>query len=170
MPTKEPNFFIWTEDQAKKGSIEIASALTYLNSADLSGVEVLRLFADGSGGQNKNSQVVHMSIFWLKSHLLANVAKIVLIFPVRGHSFLPADRVFGRVEKDLRKKSFILNPETYREVFAKYGKVHNLAEHWNLYDFKQLETYYKKVETIRDAKRMILERRSSLTESRNPNK
>ncbi|GBP29811.1 UBX domain-containing protein 4 [Eumeta japonica] len=141
MPTKEPNFFIWTEDQAKKGSTEIAAALlTYLNSADLSGVEVLRLFADGCGGQNKNSHVVHMLIFWLKNHAPANVAKIVLTFLCEATAFC-----------------------------RQTGKVHNLAEHWNLYDFKQLETYYKKVENIRDAKRIIIERRSNLTESQNPN-
>lgn len=168
IPTKEPHFFIWTENQAKKGSTEIASALlTYLNSADLLGVEVLRLFADGCGGQNKNSHVVHMLMFWLKNYAPANVAKIVLTFPVRGHSFLPADRVFGRVEKDLRKKPFILNPETYQEIYTKHGKVHKLAEDWNLYDFKQLESYYKKVDNIRDAKLIIIERKASLKDSRN---
>lgn len=108
-----------------------------------------------------------MLIFWLHNYAPTNVTKIVLTFPVRGHSFLPADRVFGRVEKDLRKKPFILNPKTYQDVYEKHGKVHNLAEDWHLYDVKQLESYYKKVENIRDAKRIILERKSTLTEAQN---
>lgn len=168
METKNPHFFTWTEDQARKGSSEVASALlTFLISADLSGVEVVRLFADGCGGQNKNSHVVHMLIFWLHNHAPANVMKIVLTFPVRGHSFLPADRVFGRVEKDLRKKPFILNPKTYREVYAKHGKVLNLGEDWHLYDIKMLENYYKKVEQIRDAKRIIIDRISTIQVAQN---
>lgn len=169
MHTKEPHLFTWTENQAKKGATEIASALlTYLMFTDFSEVEVLRLFSDGCGGQNKNSHVFHTLIFWLKNYAPQNVTKIVLTFPVRGHSLLPADRVFGRVEKDLRKKPFILDPKTYHEVYAKHGKVHILAENWNLYNVKKLEDYYKKVESIRDAKRIIIERKSTIIQTETP--
>ncbi|CAG4949836.1 unnamed protein product [Parnassius apollo] len=69
---------------------------------------------------------------------------------------------------DLRKKPFILDPKTYHEVYAKHGKVHILAENWNLYNVKKLEDYYKKVESIRDAKRIIIERKSTIIQTETP--
>lgn len=33
-----------------------------------------------------------------------NIREIQLFFPIKGHSFLPADQVFGQVEKYLRKE------------------------------------------------------------------
>ncbi|KAG8175978.1 hypothetical protein JTE90_009657 [Oedothorax gibbosus] len=48
--TTKPVFFIWTEDQAGRGSTEVASALfSHLQSYDFSGKQHLRLFCDGCG-------------------------------------------------------------------------------------------------------------------------
>lgn len=158
--TQHPYFYVWTENMAKRGSTEISSALlSHLDYLDLNEIEVLRLFADGCGGQNKNSHVIHTLIFWLKNHAPSNLDKIIVTFPVRGHSYLPADRVFGRVEKDLRKKPLLLRPQEYHEIYAKHGKVKVLSEDWNLFDIKGLETHYKKLECIRDAKRVIIKKR-----------
>lgn len=46
-----------------------------------------------------------------------------MYFPVRGHSFLLADRVFGRAEKVLRKKAVITNNEEYYECYQAIGTV-----------------------------------------------
>lgn len=50
-----------------------------------------------------------------------HVNSIELVFPVPGHSFLPADRVFGNIEKTLKKKEVITNPSEYVEVFDNFG-------------------------------------------------
>ena len=63
---------------------------------------------------------------------------------------------------------FILDSKKYHEVYAKHGKVHILAENWNLYNVKNLEDYYKKVESIRDAKRIIIERKSTIIQTETP--
>lgn len=42
---------------------------------------------------------------------------IQITFPVRGHSFLPADRVFGQVEKLLRKQPTIIHKTDYIDVY-----------------------------------------------------
>ena len=42
-------------------------------------------------------------------------------FPIRGHSFLPADRVFGRIEQDLRRKDTILLLSDYHAVLRSHG-------------------------------------------------
>ncbi|KAG8244508.1 hypothetical protein J6590_022442 [Homalodisca vitripennis] len=44
-----------------------------------------------------------------------------------GHSFLPPDRVFGLIEKDLKKKDTILQPKEYEEVLGKHGTIHHVG-------------------------------------------
>ncbi|KAK9675107.1 hypothetical protein QE152_g40632, partial [Popillia japonica] len=64
--------------------------------------------------------------------------QITLTFPVRGHSFLPTDRVFGRIEKKLRKIGVILNAEEYIEIYKEVGTVKKLGIDWTIKDFKAL--------------------------------
>ena len=42
-------------------------------------------------------------------------------FPVRGHSFLPADRIFGRVEREIKTVDTISLPEEYHDILRKHG-------------------------------------------------
>ncbi|GFN82204.1 4-diphosphocytidyl-2-c-methyl-d-erythritol kinase [Plakobranchus ocellatus] len=62
--------------------------------------------------------------------------RISHIFPVRGHSFLPADRVFGRIEQDIRRTPTILLPEDYYDILRRHGNLHCYLEDWQSYDFK----------------------------------
>ena len=57
-------------------------------------------------------------------------------FPIRGHSFLPADRVFARVEQEIRKKETIFLPAEYIEILEKHGVVHEYGKDWQCFDFK----------------------------------
>lgn len=83
------------------GSNEIGSALlNYLRASNLNGIRKIHLFADGCGCQNKNSHIMHLLMYWLHNESPDNIEEIEITFPVRGHSYLPADRVFGRVEKE----------------------------------------------------------------------
>lgn len=107
---------------------------------DLAGIlSKIRLFCDGCGGQNKNSHIIHALLFWLVNKSPENVKEIQLTFPVRGNSFLPADRVFGRIEKDI-------------------GEIKKLGQDWITKDIKSLEECYKKVEGLRDVKRVVLKK------------
>ncbi|GBP69541.1 hypothetical protein EVAR_61326_1 [Eumeta japonica] len=54
------------------------------------------------------------------------------------------------------ERTNILKPEEYREIYAEHDKVKVLSEDWNLFGIKGLETHYKKLECIRDAKRVII--------------
>ena len=58
------------------------------------------------------------------------------VFPVRSHSFLPADRVFGRIEQDLKKVDTILLPEDYYVVLRRHGSSHAYGEDWVSIDHK----------------------------------
>lgn len=73
--------------------------------------------ADGCGGQNKNSFLIGMASKWL-SEAPSTLKTIEIIFPVTGHSFLPADRVFAMTEKQIRKLESIVEPREYEEIIA----------------------------------------------------
>lgn len=73
------------------------------------------MVADGYAGQNKNSTMICMVLWWLQNEAPAQVSKVTLVFPVTGHSFLPPDGVFGRIENDIRRHEEILNPDAYKK-------------------------------------------------------
>lgn len=112
----KPFFMHWTEDVAKRGSIEIASCLfrfcqqlkeTHKN------IDHLIIWSDSCAGQNKNFNVV--SLYQLL--ILNGTFKVIdHKFPEVGHSYLDSDRNFGRIEKKLRKVENIYVPEEYREL------------------------------------------------------
>ena len=132
------NLYWWTENQNRKDSSMIASALLHcLKSAvgpEPETLEHLRLFSDGCYGQNKNISVISM-LFSLRKSLLCNT-RIEYFFPVRGHSFLPADRVFGRLEQSIRKQDPILHPSEYVDIMSKHGKTYEYGKDFISYDFK----------------------------------
>lgn len=160
---KSPTFYIWTEDQAGRGAEEIGSALFHhLNSLTLTDIHTLRLFCDGCGGQNRNSYIIHTLYYWLKFKAPTAVTEIIITYPVRGHSFLPADRVFGRVEKDLRKHPVLILKSDYETIYKSHGVVRSLdsgeENSWKIYNIKALEEKLKKMNGISDMKVISLKK------------
>ena len=64
--------------------------------------------------------------------------KVVHYFPIRGHSYLPHDRVFGRIEENLRKFDCIVSPSHYHELFGTYSAVKIWGLDWLTYDLKKV--------------------------------
>ncbi|KAL4706794.1 hypothetical protein ACJJTC_018175 [Scirpophaga incertulas] len=92
-PLTPRNVFAYycTENEYNKDSNLISSALYHrLNVTDKSGISHIRLVADGCGGQNKNCIVLGTCCKWLLEN--NTIKSIELVFPVTGHSFMPADR------------------------------------------------------------------------------
>lgn len=125
------NVFIYEYDESehKKGSNEVSSAVyDCLNSLPIPNtVNVLRVMSDGCGGQNKNTTMMGMLSYWIYNNAPANIQQIEYIFPVVGHSFLPSDRVFARIEKAVKDKNIIVNPNEYSDIFKQFGTVRPLA-------------------------------------------
>lgn len=94
--TRNPFFYTWTENLAGRGSSEVSSALLdfLFKIVDNTGKKELRLFCDGCGGQNKNNIVLHSLMYLLSHNSKSTINKITIHFPVRGHSFLPAEIEF----------------------------------------------------------------------------
>lgn len=131
------SIFMWTENEAKKWSNEIASAVfAELMFHDLAGYRKIWLVANGCPGQNKNANVLCMIAKWLSSHSPPNISKVEVIYPVTGHSFLPADRVFGTIERQLKKLTTIISKEEYHKVFQKSGTIKLIGKNWKPYDWK----------------------------------
>lgn len=91
-------------------------------------------------------------------HFLRNKPQLEIIFitPVRGHSYLPADRIFGRVEQLLRKKQTILTKNEYYEIYKQVGTVHILGKDWAILDTKSLSQVYKDLPMISEMKNIHL--------------
>lgn len=65
--------------------------------------------------------------YWLIEYAPSEVQEIEVILPMVGHSFLPSDRVFGRIEREIQKKNTIIDPEEYTDLFAHQGMTVSLA-------------------------------------------
>ena len=139
---KDVDLFVWLEFQNRKDSNMVASALHhYLGNVvrdELAHYRVLRLFSDSCYGQNKNINVLSM-LFALRKQTIPHLT-MNYYFPVRGHSFLPADRVFGRIERDIKRQDTILLPADYVDILQKHGNVHVYGSDWACLDFKSAVT------------------------------
>ena len=128
--------YTWDETQSGRDSNHVASALLhFLINLDIpAGVNKIRLFSDACASQNRNSTIICIC------HYFCTVVKpnfvIEHYFPVRGHSFLPPDRVFGRMEKVFRKIEVFLIPADYHKIYEDFGVVRLLGRNWNLFDYK----------------------------------
>ncbi|KAJ8898058.1 hypothetical protein PR048_003418 [Dryococelus australis] len=112
------------EDQAGKGAPEVSSALIqHVQQMHLSeNVKTTRLFCDSCGAQNKNNFVLHSLMYYLMK-TTSKVNEMQITFPGRGYSFLPAGRIFGRVEELLRKRSTVIDKEEYIDIYNPVGDV-----------------------------------------------
>lgn len=128
--------YTWTEHEAGKGSNEIASALAdffrhFVNENPH--IATIRLFSDSCAAQNKNYSL--LVVFAGLAREL-NVT-FELNYPVAGHSFLPADRLFGRLEKTLRRYDTLLTPQEYYPLFETVANVRILNRDWFTYCFQE---------------------------------
>lgn len=138
-PQNKSNTFsyIWYENEYPKGCNQIASALHHrLCNSNLDGVSSVRLFSDGCGGQNKNKGMLGMLSYWLLFEAPNNVEKVEMWYPIVGHSFIPPDRVFGKLERDFKRMTVIEGPEEYVKVINDYATVLRLGETCPVNDWK----------------------------------
>jgi hypothetical protein len=129
--------YIWLENEFKKGSNQIASAVYHrLKSTDLTGIRIVKLVSDGCGGQNKNSMLIGMMSKFLLHDAPPTLKIIKVVYPIVGHSFIPPDRVFAQIEKDVKKHSTLLTDQDYIEIFNKHATVIRLGDNCPVLDWK----------------------------------
>lgn len=90
-----------------------------------------------------------MCASWLANGSPQKIRKIELVYPITGHSFLPSDRVFELIEKDLKRKKTIIKPSEYYNVFSRLGTVQKINNDWLPYNWKKVvETNLRKVSLL----------------------
>ena len=137
--------YTWSEHEAGRGSDAISSALVDFFRQFVSvnpHITTIRIFSDSCAAQNKNYSLLAVL------SALAQELKVVfeLNYPVSGHSFLPADRMFGRLEKVLRRHDTILTPDEYYPLFAGVAVVRVLNQDWSIQCFKDATKLYVKAQ------------------------
>ena len=118
-------------------------------------IQMIILYSDSCVGQNKNFGMLGL----LHSLACHHHVQIEHIFPIRGHSYMPPDRAFGRVEKLLSRRETILLPEEYMEQIRKVGQVKEFGKDWHTYAIKEaVESYVKRPAPFRitDAKKLTV--------------
>ncbi|CAH1115765.1 unnamed protein product [Psylliodes chrysocephalus] len=61
-----------------------------------------------------------MLINWLYS-IRSAVEEIYVIYSIAGHSYLPPDRNFEKLQKVVKRKEVIIDPKEYRAIFSEFA-------------------------------------------------
>lgn len=92
--------YLWNEIISKRGSNEISTCVAnYLHQLDNQGIEEVRLFADGCGGQNKNTIVLAMLLHTITN--AKNIQRISLCFFETNHGQSEGDSAHSSISTAL---------------------------------------------------------------------
>ncbi|CAH1099693.1 unnamed protein product [Psylliodes chrysocephalus] len=84
-----------------------------------------------------------------------------------GHSYLPPDRIFGKIEKVVKRKEvIIIDPKEYSTIFSEFATVLDMESDFDVFDWKKaVETHVKPPSQwhfqFSSAKRMIIKKEAS---------
>lgn len=112
--TKEKaTMFLYAEHYAGKGPNDVLSCLQYYIKTLPLNITKIELFADNCFSQNKNRYL--LAYF----HTLVHNSRFTVVnmhYPLPGHSRMPCDRDFGRIEKKRRVKDKVSLPSEWVEL------------------------------------------------------
>lgn len=125
--TNQGYMMMWEESTAKRGSEEICSALlTYIERVNLQSDE-LHIITDNCRGQNKNWNLIALYECLVRN---GKFKKVVHHYPEVGHTYLPCDRDFGRIESHVRRHHpNIYSPDHWATVIKEAGKAKSFEVH-----------------------------------------
>jgi len=158
--------YTWLETESGRGPNEIGSALIhFLNilenryKTQMNPPTNLNLYSDSCAGQNKNQYIMATLLNYINCKETI-FKKITHIFPVRGHSYMPPDRVFGRIEKELRKRENIVSPSEYYAIFNNFCHVLVYNRDFKVYNIKEAckSTIKSKTFKMTEQKRLLYEK------------
>ena len=130
---KESYMYVWEENIAARGSLEIFSCLKKYLSTYVTNTpnypRNLRIFCDNCGGQNKSFKLI---IALLREIHIGTFDRIELCYLIPGHSYMPCDVSFGHVEKFLNRFESILTPDDFCEKIS-----HAVEKKFSLYHMEK---------------------------------
>jgi len=151
--------YMYDESSGKKGQNEVMSFLYHFLKNYLSpDVKKIYTFSDNCSSQNKNIGLVQFFYAIVQSKCFG-LESIHHRYPEPGHSFLPCDRCFGRIEKNKRKVERIFIPETYKDIIRETSHKFHVIDVsqdmiFNFSDYTK--TLYKKTITSIDKQKFCI--------------
>lgn len=117
--------YVWVEGEAGRGSQEVGSCISkYIKNKLKPKVEHLVLWSDCCGGQNRNIKIILMLKAVLNSH--PTLKTITFKYLESGHTFLPNDTDFSKIETMLKYHERIYTVSEYINIIKKCKKQHPL--------------------------------------------
>lgn len=128
---------IWHEDIAARNAEDVTSAFLsfFLKNRDF---QKLIIWMDNCAGQNKNWVLYSSVINYLNSGL-ATTHEIYFKYLVKGHTFMAADGIHGRIEQKMRKTKNIYDIDDFIQVCEAAAKRNKIVK-MNTNDFMDLKT------------------------------
>lgn len=113
-------FYTYPEGEGNKGPNDVCSmVLDFVTHHIPEEVQELHVFSDACGGQNRNHALCRL----LCSLTMNNRFKVIhQYYPIRGHSFMPCDRMFGTVKREVRRHDRVFSPEQYNSMIRSAKK------------------------------------------------
>ena len=112
--------YMWLEGQAGRGSQEIGSCLLkYFNTKVEENKKIFHAYSDSCGGQNRN---INIALLWSYGVTKLGIKEINHKFMVSGHSYLPNDRDFGKVENAKKRHENVYTPNQWVNIVAEANK------------------------------------------------
>ena len=146
--SKEGFCFLWHQGIARRGSNEVASCLwSYLNDADEKGYEEVIFFADGCPGQNKNSILPSMFLYFV-SHISVHIKKVSLFYFEAHHGQNEGDSMHSVIERAKKTAGEIFLPSqlaTMIRMARKHPRAYHVhdMETDDILDWKELSQEYR---------------------------
>ena len=107
------SMYCYPETVGKKTPSEVVSFLDHYLQTLPEEVTTLHLYSDACPGQNRNATVMQ---YLFSLVYLDRFQSIKHTFPIRGHSYLPNDRDFGKVKVVKQRTQHVYEPEGWAEV------------------------------------------------------
>ncbi|KAG8300990.1 hypothetical protein J6590_062729 [Homalodisca vitripennis] len=123
--------------------LKYCSVSTPVRYRPRSGDRVVSGTSCGKNALDKNKFSIYT---WTENEMCksSNEVASAVFHELDSHSFMPSDRVFGGIEREINKKEKIVKVEEYHESFSGHGTVKKLGEHWENFDWKtQTKEYIK---------------------------
>ena len=131
--TKECDCFVWNEGQGKRGSSEMSTGVAeVLKFYDDKGVKKAYLFADGCGGQNKNSIFPAMML-----HIVLhskNLKQVSLRYFVTSHGQSEGDSVHSAVTHAIKNSGDVFQTVQLETIIQSARSNHPYRVHLLDYD------------------------------------
>ncbi|KAH9632068.1 hypothetical protein HF086_015272 [Spodoptera exigua] len=119
---------VWVEGEAGRGAQEVGSCLIkHITERLDDNVKFLILWSDSCGGQNRNIKLILMLKAMLNEH--PSLDQINIKFLESGHSFLPNDTDFGKIECALKRQQRLYTPDDYIHVMKTCKKTNPMHVH-----------------------------------------